>query len=347
MTTQTDDAPERLDANERDGRLIVAEHRGRYHWAAQLAHDLKVLDAGCGTGYGLQILADAGAAEVTGIDISTEAVAKASELGNSEHIEVLQGDLGELPFPDGEFDLVVCFEVIEHVPERDGILDELARVLGADGILCISTPNRLVYPPGNPYHIHEYEPEEFAQALDERFPHVALYRQTAWLASAILPDREFAAANESFPSRMIKAEPKEPGEEIFTVAVASRRELSKPQQTLQALLSLGEPFEVSWWQKQLDDGRKNAEALIVRTFQEAAHARERSLTSAKRVLDVEETLVQTNARIFALEQELDGRGEQISALDEQIERAQQVMSAMKTSLSWRITAPLRALKGPR
>ncbi len=297
-----------------------------------------MLDAGCGTGYGLRILQDAGAARVTGIDISAEAVAKASASHDSDRIEVIQGDVGELPFSDGELDMVVCFEVIEHVTDRDAILDELTRVLGADGILCISTPNRRVYPSGNPYHIHEYEPEEFAQALGERFPHVALHRQAAWLTSAILSDSEFATASESFSSRTIKAEPKKPGEEIFTVALAARRKMPPPQ----ALLSLGEPFEVRWWQEQVQAAgakghelaslelqraiaaRKQATAAREEALrqsavlrQEATTARESSLISAKRLLEIEENLAKSKARIFALEEALDARG----AFADQMQRA--------------------------
>jgi ubiquinone/menaquinone biosynthesis C-methylase UbiE len=346
MALAADESPERLDADEQHGRLIVSEHRGRYLWGAQLASGLKVLDAGCGTGYGLRILKEAGAAQTVGVDVSADAVAQASEAMSDEHIEVLQADLKELPFSDGEFDLIVCFEVIEHVPEREVILDELARVLAADGVLCISTPNRNVYPQGNPYHLHEYEPDEFAQALGKRFSHVDLHRQTAWLASAIFSSDEFAAdrSDGSIPTRTVKMESRDPGEETFTVALAARRSIPG----VESLLTLGEPFEVRWWQERIDDGRKSAEALAAsaealaaRTRQQAASAEARSLNSAKRLLEVEEVLAQANARVFALEQELETRGKE---LHEQVARAERVMIGMKESVSWRITAPLRALK---
>jgi 2-polyprenyl-3-methyl-5-hydroxy-6-metoxy-1,4-benzoquinol methylase len=367
MATETEEPPERLDAGEHDGRLIVSEHRGRYMWAAQLADGLKALDAGCGTGYGLRILDEAGAARVVGVDISAEAVGQASKLNESERVEILQGDIGQLPFSDGEFNLVVCFEVIEHVDQREAILDELARVLGDDGILCISTPNSRVYPPGNPHHVHEYEPEEFAEALAERFPHVVLHRQTAWLASAILSDAEFAASGseESFSSRITKTEPTRPGEETFTVAFAAKQERFAPQ----PVLTLGEPFEVRWWQDQVraahaeerelasQEHAEEAAALreqVMNASREAATLRQMKLAaqqnskrSTQRVLEVEEVLAQLKARIFALEAALEGQTQSTSELHERIERADRVMAAMKASLSWRITAPLRALKRRR
>jgi SAM-dependent methyltransferase len=342
MALAADESPERLDADEQRGRLIVSEHRGRYLWGAQLARGLKVLDAGCGTGYGLRILQEAGAARVVGVDISADAVAQASEAISDEHIEVLQADLKELPFSDGEFDLIVCFEVIEHVLERGTILDELTRILAAEGVLCISTPNRNVYPRGNPYHLHEYDPDEFAQALGERFSHLDLHHQTAWLASAIFSSDEFTAdlSDGSISTRTVKMEPRDPGEETFTVALAARRSIPR----VESLLTLGEPFEVRWWQEQIDDGRKSAEALAARTRQQATRAEERSLNSARRLLEVEEVLAQANARVFALEQELEARGEEIGSLHEQAAHAERVMIGMKESVSWRITSPLRALK---
>jgi chromosome segregation ATPase len=74
--------------------------------------------------------------------------------------------------------------------------------------------------------------------------------------------------------------------------------------------------------------------------QQATAARERSLNSATRLLEVEEVLAQSKARIFALEEALD-------TLTPQLERADRIMAAMQGSVSWRITAPLRALKRRR
>ena len=73
---------------------------------------------------------------------------------------------------------------------------------------------------------------------------------------------------------------------------------------------------------------------------QAAATRDRSLNSAQRLLEVEEVFAQSKARIFALE-------ELVDELQPKLERADRVMSEMKTSVSWRITAPLRALKRQR
>jgi ubiquinone/menaquinone biosynthesis C-methylase UbiE len=376
VADDTDDTPERLDPGEHDGRLIVAEHRGRYCWAAGLANGLRVLDAGCGTGYGLAILAEAGVSRVTGIDISAHAVARAAEMNDDGRIDVLQGDVGDMPFPDGEFDFVVCFEVIEHVPDRDAVLDELERVLSTEGVLCISTPNRRVYPPGNPFHIHEYEPKEFAQALGKRFPHVTLYRQTAWLASAILSDDELADESTGFSSRIVKTGLKAPGEEIFTIAVATRSEAPSAQ----ALLSLGEPFEVRWWEDRVrgwEDKVRWWEDKLDQAIHEHQHEHDRVQAErdqerfesdfkiyelGQAVLNVETELANAEnqvAKLTAADDETRGWAmEQIMERDELLRRstqerrdfenrllqAERTINDITTSPSWRVTSPLRAVK---
>ena len=157
-----------------------------------------------------------------------------------------------------------------------------------------------MYPPGNPHHVHEYEPEEFEQALAERFAHVLLHRQTPWLASTILSDAEFAASgsDESFSLRTVKTEPKEPGEETFTIAVAARKEIPSPQ----SLLTLGEPFEVRWWREQVEAhelaNRAHEEEIaalrqeLMAASREAASAQESRRRSAQSLLTVEESLAQ-------------------------------------------------------
>src|SRR4051812_33768233 len=111
------------------GRLIEAEHLARYRWAAGFVAGKRVLDAGCGTAYGSAILGDAGATEVVAVDIDGAAVeaARASAPGG---VTLETGDIRRLPYADASFDVVVCFEVVEHVDNPETVFDELRRVLG-------------------------------------------------------------------------------------------------------------------------------------------------------------------------------------------------------------------------
>jgi SAM-dependent methyltransferase len=158
------------------------EHFGRYAFAARLSRMKRVLDAGCGMGYGSAELARV-AASVVGVDISGEAVASARKCYALPRVTFLQGSCASLPFRTASFDLVVAFEVIEHLKEWREFLAEARRMLAPGGQCLISTPNRDYYADSrgrtgpNPFHQHEFSFEEFRQELLAVFPHVALFLQ--------------------------------------------------------------------------------------------------------------------------------------------------------------------------
>ena len=158
------------------------EHFGRYAFATRLSRMKRVLDAGCGMGYGSAELARV-AASVVGVDISGETVASAREHYDLPRVTFLQGSCAALPFRAAAFDLVVAFEVIEHLKEWRDFLREARRVLAPGGQCLISTPNRDYYTASrgrtgpNPFHEHEFSFEEFRQELQAIFPHVALFLQ--------------------------------------------------------------------------------------------------------------------------------------------------------------------------
>jgi rRNA-processing protein FCF1 len=81
-----------------------------------------------------------------------------------------------------------------------------------------------------------------------------------------------------------------------------------------------------------------------RLREEASRAKADSLRSARALLDVETRLAIANARIAELEELADDRGRESTALSSRLERAERVSGAMQGSLSWQLTAPLRALK---
>ena len=182
-----DGISERFAPDQDRGRLIEVEHVSRYQWAAQAAKDRVVLDAGCGTGYGTRLLAEGGAREVVGIDLA-EAVLEAVAPTMPDSVRLQTGDLRKLEVPDNTFDLIVCFEVIEHFEDPFTVLDELIRVLAHDGLLLISSPNRGVYQPGNPHHLHEFTAVELRAELADRLSNVELTRQHDYIVSALLSD---------------------------------------------------------------------------------------------------------------------------------------------------------------
>jgi SAM-dependent methyltransferase len=305
-------ADERFVPGSADGELIEVEHLARYLWASQLVEGRSVLDAGCGVGYGSALLARAGAADVVGIDLSAQAV-EAARAGAPENTAFLVGDVHELSFEPGRFEVLVCFEVIEHVDRQDAVIAELARVLAPDGVLAISSPNRNVYPPGNPHHLHEYVPEELRAALAAHFDHVELRRQHAWLASAVLDDEQAADASlgERDDVRVAKGLGVEPGSEPYTIAVAGRGPLPEMAGTM----VLGG----------VADSALGAE--LERTRDALARREAQARTEIEELQRVEAGLREDAATL-------------LRELDEKRAELRRVYSSM----SWRVTEPLRRAK---
>ena len=214
---------------------VVYEHFHRYLWAAALASGRRVLDLGCGEGYGSAILA--GTAEsVRGIDVDARAVEHARAGYVAPNLSFAEGsatDLSELG--RGAFDMVVAFEVIEHVEEQEELLDQVRDVLSPDGLLVLSTPDRAAYSQAraepNPHHANELSEADLRELLEARFAHLGIWGQRVVSGSRIVArDTEPDGGAASFTLER-DGDGWRPGAEpapLYLIAVASPVEFPPP-----------------------------------------------------------------------------------------------------------------------
>jgi ubiquinone/menaquinone biosynthesis C-methylase UbiE len=176
-----DNAGERM-VPEVSGGMTFWEHAHRYAFACRFVGGKRVLDIACGEGYGTAALQKAGAAQVTGVDVSDAACLHAR---TKYGVDARVGDAEQIPLADKSVDVVVSFETIEHVRNPNRFLNECKRVLAPGGMLIVSTPNKGIYSldgPANPHHCSEMTVEEFSTALRAKFRGIKLYTQHPYSA---------------------------------------------------------------------------------------------------------------------------------------------------------------------
>ena len=143
---------------------IVREHEARYRWAGRYVADKRVLDVGCGTAYGCSLLANSGARSVTGVDIALSALQYAKQSGING---LVCANILGLPFGTSTFEVITCFELIEHIVEQAALLKEITRLLTIGGVMVLSTPNRNRTSGKNPYHLKELYFSELTSLVAE------------------------------------------------------------------------------------------------------------------------------------------------------------------------------------
>ena len=184
------DAPERIVPGSPDWVAAYPDHIQRYEFAMRLIKPgSKVLDAGCGVGYGAAYMADHGAGQIVAVDISNEALQIAQNNFARDAIKWVQDDCHTLQKVEefAPFDAVCNLENIEHLAEPEKFLGRLTRLLAPAGVSIVSTPNRILMnklrgeEPGaaskNRFHYREYTSEEFVGLLRKFFDEVRLAYQ--------------------------------------------------------------------------------------------------------------------------------------------------------------------------
>ncbi|MBC7396388.1 MAG: class I SAM-dependent methyltransferase, partial [Bdellovibrionales bacterium] len=163
---------------------FILDHLSRYQWSQQLVKGARVLDCACGKGYG-SYLVSLCAKEVIRADLNDESLAIARTQFKRSNLTFEKVDVLKLTdtFALAEFDVVIAFEIIEHIPVETTalFLSQISKILKPGGVLLLSTPNHDVVTKSKvqvpDFHINNFKPTELRAALSPSFREVTLIGQ--------------------------------------------------------------------------------------------------------------------------------------------------------------------------
>ena len=217
---------------------IRFEHLHRYAISLDYIKDKAVLDIASGEGYGSAMLATQ-AKHVTGVDIDPTSIKHAVETYSAlPNLSFSIGSCDAIPLADASVDVVVSFETIEHHDKHVEMLNEIKRVLRPDGVLIISSPNRVIYSEApdykNPFHVKELDLQELDILLQGHFSNVSYFGQDAMGGSFIYKYRQpfanFRTIYDVFSTSDLDVRPPATKEPTFFIAFCSEAniEYSEP-----------------------------------------------------------------------------------------------------------------------
>ncbi|TMC54760.1 MAG: class I SAM-dependent methyltransferase [Chloroflexi bacterium] len=171
----------------------------RIHDWCGIEDGFRVLDFGCYDGYIVRRLRKLAKIHGVGIDISPSAMAQARHAADNEGLDGLEfvvSDGAHVPFPNGSFDVVICSEILEHVPDLDAVLAEISRILVKGGRVYATMPNSLsdVWAPFHPLcrrvdqvegHLRRMTRTEFIAALQSHGLQPTRVRYRGFVLSAL------------------------------------------------------------------------------------------------------------------------------------------------------------------
>ena len=334
---------ERLIPGEVDADLWN-EHISRYAFAASLCKGAeRILDAGCGTGYGSKFLSH-NAGSVVGIDASADAIDYAARQYAGATTRFLVGLCEDMPVPAASVDLIVAFEVIEHLAGWRQFLNECDRVLAPDGLLLVSTPNKNDYSESrrdagpNPFHVHEFEFAEFSEELGRLFPHVRIFGQNH--ADGIV----FAASGASGVTARLASLNADPEKAGFFVAVCSRQPIPEPANFVYVPESANMLRErerhIQLLRTDLKDLQERHRALQMELERSNTWAESLNIELKQRgtrIFELQDELRRADDWAAALDRETAERGARIAQLQEEFaeeqNRAQAAVAALEAELA--------------
>jgi ubiquinone/menaquinone biosynthesis C-methylase UbiE len=169
---------ERMDVHESADLLQIALHNQRYDFALRrLKPDDHVLEIGTGLGVFTAMLAGK-CASLTGIEFDEQSFL-ATRQRLKDAAKIIQGDAQQLPFGPQAFSLIICLEVLEHLPNFRKAVAEIHRVAQENSRVIVSVPYRKHGAKSeiNPYHLYEPGEDELITEFEKHFRKVEVFYQ--------------------------------------------------------------------------------------------------------------------------------------------------------------------------
>ena len=176
--------PEAKDCEPTFAKKMYQEHIGRYFFASQFSGGKTVLDLACGVGYGSKYLALNGAKTVDALDISREAIQHARQNYSAKNLKFHVWDIQKKLLFERPFDVITCFEAIEHVKHQRSVIKNMKAHLSSHGIGILSTP-RPLGEIRSEFHEKELEHYAFNHLLANYFAHIEYFVQNNHFSSLI------------------------------------------------------------------------------------------------------------------------------------------------------------------
>ncbi|NLI82610.1 MAG: methyltransferase domain-containing protein [Deltaproteobacteria bacterium] len=328
------------------GAEIYYEHLHRYAFASNFVKDKRVLDLASGEGYGSSLMARE-ALHVVGVEVDPDAVAHAKARYSASNLEFKEGSILQIPVQGRDlFDVVVCFEALEHITEHDALLSEVKRLCKEDGLFIASTPNKKIYSDArnynNPFHVKELYLEEFRELLKKHFDYACLFGQQVcsgsrmWRMDAPMPvfSTEYLVG---FDGQTMQFQQPDEHHAMYLIAVASHV-------PLEDLLESSYLVDTSNILTALRDQRlAELEARLAERDASLAQLQDLLVQRDASLAQLQDLLAQRDASFAQLEALLADRDSTLSHLKARVDKLDTQLEQVMNSVFWKATAPLRKL----
>jgi 2-polyprenyl-3-methyl-5-hydroxy-6-metoxy-1,4-benzoquinol methylase/glycosyltransferase involved in cell wall biosynthesis len=319
------------------GAEIHYEHLHRYAFATQFVKGKRVLDLACGEGYG-SFLCAKHAECVVGIDIDPVAVHHASNTYTLENLKFIQGSILDIPIKEeNTFDVIICFEAIEHVTDHETLFSEIKRLLKKEGILIISSPNKSLYTDvldnKNPFHKKELYYPEFRNLLKNNFSSVALFGQRILNGSSIYPliAKKPSSSSEFFvdnPGNKFSFSDHNKKNSVYFVAIASDIKIENPSLCTSYLVDQSNT-EIA-----LLNHRIAADGVTITTIRQNLSDKDQQISGLTQVISDKDQQISGLTQVISdKDQKISGLTQVISEKDQQVSGLTQVISEKDQQIS--------------